>query len=746
MIDKYMYLIGGYIEDKNYDESTKSQMYRLDCETYEWEKISINSQNNPEHRDSHIISLIDGKIYMFGGKTANQKLKNDLWCFDPQKNEWRQIEASGNNPYPREGHQGCTLDDRYLIIFGGLNSQDEDNMLIYNDMHMFDSIQNTWKQVTNKHGAIIEARESFSFVNVNGLLYIFGGQGKNVGEIDIFFNDLYKIKFNVFNDGKNESVDIMQICINQDERKPIARASHSTTVYKDRYIFIIGGEGERYSAETESKFLQDIWAFDTLNNFWIEVASKKHRYAQFNPIISHSTEAYKDQIILFGGQTVINIENDNDQVPNENNQQEQIQQISQIQQQQLKQQIQIDEEIQKGNQNEQQQQSIMLKIRQPYISLSFLNAISNLINYPFAAFGLLVDNALYRKSQQIKINLMYLKKRDVYNNIYNKQQIQKDELIQQQYQQKVNGILLNQSIDKNVIENFELFFQIYDDSEGFNQYEFVDMLYKFDIHQQIQYPKTQKELQQADIQEQLKIQYGNNIKFAGLRLGQSVLFISKNKSNSILNVGLISSNIKINPNLQELIIFVYSYDVKKKQYLTENGDQNKRTILNNIAFLMNEEQLIKHDRGNYIYIFDLKRIPSKNGYNYEFSYNQQKNDITLKKKTQFKEKKEQVERLIDFSLKSYIQHLFFERPENLHFTLNDQNVNFICYSDVLRRQKDRRFLKEINVESYQRIKDTGKAILYEQANYNQDSTIENQSQNDLLDIKGITIFFFFFFF
>lgn len=50
-------------------------------------------------------------------------------------------------------------------------------------------------------------------------------------------------------------------------------------------------------------------------------------------------------------------------------------------------------------------------------------------------------------------------------------------------------------------------------------------------------------------------------------------------------------------------------DMKRKIYLTENGDQNKRVILNNIAHLMNEEQLFKHDKGNYVYIFDLKRIP-----------------------------------------------------------------------------------------------------------------------------------------
>ena len=85
-----------------------------------------------------------------------------------------------------------------------------------------------------------------------------------------------------------------------------------------------------------------------------------------------------------------------------------------------------------------------------------------------------------------------------------------------------------------------------------------------------------------------------------------------------LIVGLLSADGKINPNLSECIIFLFSIDLNKKVYLTENGDQNKRIILNNIAFLMTEEQLFAHDHGTYIYIFDLKRVPQAGIDAYEF--------------------------------------------------------------------------------------------------------------------------------
>lgn len=81
-------------------------MYRLDCETFEWEKVIINPNSIPEHRDSHTLCLIQGKIYLFGGKTPNpnEKVKNDLWIFDPTKHEWKRVDASGTIPPPRESH------------------------------------------------------------------------------------------------------------------------------------------------------------------------------------------------------------------------------------------------------------------------------------------------------------------------------------------------------------------------------------------------------------------------------------------------------------------------------------------------------------------------------------------------------------------------------------------------------------------------------------------------------------------
>lgn len=75
-----MYLIGGYIED-TYPISTRVQLYRLDCETFEWERINSEAADGviPDHRDSHMMCVVQDTAYMFGGKKDDEVMLEDLW-------------------------------------------------------------------------------------------------------------------------------------------------------------------------------------------------------------------------------------------------------------------------------------------------------------------------------------------------------------------------------------------------------------------------------------------------------------------------------------------------------------------------------------------------------------------------------------------------------------------------------------------------------------------------------------------
>ena len=100
----------------------------------------------PESRDSHSCARIGNKMYIFGGSTQ-ESLINELWTFSFEKNTWRKLETHGTIPPPREGHSACVIDDHYMLIIGGWNSDTEK---IFDEIFLFDTNQNEWRLIENK--------------------------------------------------------------------------------------------------------------------------------------------------------------------------------------------------------------------------------------------------------------------------------------------------------------------------------------------------------------------------------------------------------------------------------------------------------------------------------------------------------------------------------------------------------------------------------------------------------------------
>lgn len=75
---------------------------------------------------------IDGKeyVYLLGGFFGGDKdntptMATDVLCYDVEIKEWtrvgEQIDAETNNPFSLGGATAMTLDDRYIVCFGGVN-------------------------------------------------------------------------------------------------------------------------------------------------------------------------------------------------------------------------------------------------------------------------------------------------------------------------------------------------------------------------------------------------------------------------------------------------------------------------------------------------------------------------------------------------------------------------------------------------------------------------------------------------
>ena len=107
--------------------------------------------------------------------------------------KWSRISSYKNAPSPREGHNHCLLKNNYLMIYGGLD--EDDNSL--NDMYFFDLKNYIWYKNINLKlrykaeisGDIPSSRDSQSCSLINETCYIFGGQ------VNKYNNGKYQISF-----------------------------------------------------------------------------------------------------------------------------------------------------------------------------------------------------------------------------------------------------------------------------------------------------------------------------------------------------------------------------------------------------------------------------------------------------------------------------------------------------------------------------------------------------------------------
>lgn len=149
----------------------------MDCINYSWERVQSNSLQKPQSRDSHTCVKLQNKLYFYGG-SCNDKIFSDLWEFDLEVLEWKQIEVDPALE-AREGHSAVTLTDRLMYIYGGWDSEKN---LMQNNHWLFDSETLLFLQIQNVNGEEIPKRESHSSTLVGDKVYTFGGQGQNVGK------------------------------------------------------------------------------------------------------------------------------------------------------------------------------------------------------------------------------------------------------------------------------------------------------------------------------------------------------------------------------------------------------------------------------------------------------------------------------------------------------------------------------------------------------------------------------------
>ena len=616
-----------------------SNLYSLDFSTFTWSKIEpIN--NPPLARDSHSAVLYDEcNMIIFGGNGLTSKF-NDLWSFDFNEFKWTKIIPQGKTPCARDGHLSAIINNKYMMIYSGLNDKDE----VINDIDLLDLEQKKWVECEKINMNLIENRDGQSFAFLDNTMYLFGGQGP--GE-DKYSNELFTIKFEI--EPKPKAI-ISEVIITNNI-KPKERASHSCVVYKDLYLIITGGEAPNKEP------LDDIWLYDIKNKCYteIELTGKEKIEARF----CHSSIIFEDTLAIYGGMknsditldnlTLINIEF------NQGKKKKNIDILSTNKKKKLE---------ENNNKNE---------------SNDNLNSYSNINKNEMEDFSTdtndLINMNLF-SFEEIKKN--YLNNLMTWHFLAQLSAFYKwpigciGNFIKNSLKDYVSS--KNIFIDFKRYNNSEIYLSIKDDGKGILSQDFNGIMFSFIKNQN-------KELNY--------FQYGFSMKASAIRLAESFLIISKTSKE--ISIGMISKRLQKKLKDNDYILTpIVNYRIEKKEankmkYCAKSNfpSESLNLILENINFLFkNEEELMNYfdsfDTGTHIYLFDLKKINNcifnDDEYDYELIFDEEENDIFINEDYGFNE--ELKKNTIDFSLKKYLSFIILKPYKDINIFLFGNKIEW----------------------------------------------------------------------
>jgi len=195
----------------------------------------------PERRCGHSASVVDSKIWVFGGRVKVKKssvfdnegsgvqYRNDLHCYDPVTNEWYRYEPRGVGPSGRALHVAVVA-GRKIYIFGGANSSGTRNDSSgFCDLYELDIDTMSWRECETHNTPPTPCYgHTGTYIGDNKILY-FGGKGYQVHN-QIHILDLKTFSWFQYAYAGNPLAD---------------RWGHSATLHDTR-ILIYGGRSEGY--------------------------------------------------------------------------------------------------------------------------------------------------------------------------------------------------------------------------------------------------------------------------------------------------------------------------------------------------------------------------------------------------------------------------------------------------------------------------------------------------------------------
>eukprot|EP01083_Nonionella_stella_P101148 286366_1 len=115
----YLYLFGGNGHRKK-GELLLNDFYAFNISTEQWMNLKTRG-DQPSPRDRHSMTVIDNRIFIFGGSSGGSgEFLNDLFLYNPKTSSWTEIFVSSGSAVPEARYEHCAAAmGNYLVISSG---------------------------------------------------------------------------------------------------------------------------------------------------------------------------------------------------------------------------------------------------------------------------------------------------------------------------------------------------------------------------------------------------------------------------------------------------------------------------------------------------------------------------------------------------------------------------------------------------------------------------------------------------
>ncbi|KAD2804773.1 hypothetical protein R6Q59_029813 [Mikania micrantha] len=145
----------------------------------------------PVARGGQSVTLVGSKLIMFGGEDKHRQLLNDVNVLDLETMIWNVAETMKTPPAPRCDHTAAVHVDRYFLIFGGCS-----HSTFFNDLHVLDLVTLEWSQ-PQIQGNLVFPRAGHAGVSIDEKWFIVGGGDSKSGALDTLVLDMSTLVLSV---------------------------------------------------------------------------------------------------------------------------------------------------------------------------------------------------------------------------------------------------------------------------------------------------------------------------------------------------------------------------------------------------------------------------------------------------------------------------------------------------------------------------------------------------------------------